>query len=100
MSLTYYRFRNKRSTVEYTREGEEHSYFPEGVVVTVNYDMPIKDRLDVLVLYASPRGVFYREFKGFSEVDMEEIPKVEWDLSKKKIENAKLDANNSALMDC
>lgn len=91
MNLAYYGFMDKRARQEYGKDGEPVSYNPDGIVVSINYDMPSNEKLDYLVLYCSPRGAKYRESRGSSEIEISEIPKETWDSMKKALESTKFE---------
>jgi hypothetical protein len=76
--LSYYLFKDLLSRGEWQEDGLEAHYMPNGVVLSVNFSEDEDDDRLLTVMYRSPSGVLYRDWRGLGEVKLELVARDVW----------------------
>lgn len=77
-NLPYFSFVDKRLHEEWSVDGLHQFYVPKGIVTHISYYPMDGKGEEVGVLYTSPSGVLFREWRTRDEIEISEINDVEW----------------------
>ncbi|MND12043.1 hypothetical protein D3C80_21850 [compost metagenome] len=84
--LPFFCFVDKREHEEWSPDNERVIYRAEGVVTMICYPPGDRSGEDVGVLYSSPAGVLFREWRSHGEIELIEVDKTAWIAKRADIE--------------